>query len=395
MQEDASRLIVWLDDDGIVHIRNSERGTLNKCPQRWWWAWREGLRPKETGKALWFGSAIHEALADYYRPGTKRSKDFIDVFRHYCDMEAEYIRTNVGDIDEEKWVDARTLGESMLLGYHKHYGGDRKWDVIATEQSFEVAIPIPRHPHPAVRKVLKQYGPHFLLNGTFDGVYIDLADRKRRKLMEHKTAGSIWEPYVMDNQTGTYWMVAGTVGRSQGWLGKGEQIREITYNFLRKSLPDTRPTDPQGYVTNKPTKDHYILAIEEHEGDSDIWPTTRNGSVKFPAIAVLEEMAAERGLTVYGDRSKRQPPPLYARKPMRMTVEHKRQQLTRLQADFVRMVLIKEGLEELSKHASRDNCPMCPFKEMCELHESGAGWVQFRDALFRSEDPYADHRKSA
>ncbi len=382
--------IVWLDADGVVHIRNSERGTLNKCPQRWWWAWREGLQPKETSKALWFGSAIHAALADYYQPGTKRSKDYIDVFREFADMEAEYVRTNVGDIDEEKWVDARTLGEQMLIGYHKHYGGDRKWRVIAPEQSFEVAIPIPRHSNPFVRRVLKPYGDYFLLNGTFDLVYYDMKD-KRIKLGEHKTAASIWEPYAMDNQTGSYWMVAGTVGKEQGWLGKNDQIREITYNFLRKALPDDRPRDAKGHVTNKPTKEHYIEALDDYV----VWDETSTGRVKYPTIAVMEEMAAEHGLVVLGDRSKRQPPPLFDRKPMRMTVAHKRTQLARIQAEFVRMVLIVEGVEDLLKHSSRDTCPMCPFKEMCELHETGGGWVEFRDAMFRATDPYADHRKSA
>lgn len=377
--------VIWLDPNGVVHIRNSERGTLNKCPQRWFWAWREGLQPKETGKALWFGSAIHEALADYYRPGFKRSKDFIDKFREYCDMEAEYIRTNVGDItDEDKWVDARALGEQMLLGYHEHYAGDRKWDVISTEQSFEVAIPVPRHPNPFIRRVLKPYGDHFLLNGTFDGVYRDKADG-RTKLMEHKTAASIWEPYVMDNQTGTYWTVAGTVGRAQGWLKKNEQIRQITYNFLRKGMPDERPTDEKGYATNKPLKPHYLQAFAK-------------AGIDVPAkitVAGLAEMADEHGLVVVGDRSRRQPPPLYARKPMRMTVAHKRAQVTRLQDEFVHMVLIMEGYEGLVKHSSRDTCPMCPFKDMCELHESGAGWTEYRDAMFRRQDPYADHRKSA
>jgi hypothetical protein len=49
----------------------------------------------------------------------------------------------------------------------------------------------------------------------------------------------------------------------------------------------------------------------------------------------------------------------------------------------------------LTKNSGRDTCPMCPFKDMCELHESGAGWVEFRDAMYRSEDPYAVHRKDA
>lgn len=397
--------IVWTDDAGIIHIRNSERGTLAKCPQRWWWSWREGLRPKETPKALWFGTAIHEALADYYRPGKKRSKDFIDKFTEYADMEGEYIRTHVGDLDEGKWVDARELGVGMLQGYVKKWGKDKDWDVIGTEQSFDLHVPFfPKDEQEKqdawetwVRAGFhwqKAWGlDYFILNGTFDGVYRD-KDGKT-KLMEHKTAGTIWHPYIMDNQTGTYWLVAAAVGRQQGWLRKKEPITYITYNFLRKALEDERPRDAQGYVTNKPTKDHYILAIEEHDGDKDIWPVARTGSVKFPTVAALEDMAAERGLIVLGERSKRQPPPLYLRTPIRMGPQNRLSQLSRLQADVRYMTSIVSGHMDIRKNAGRDTCPMCPYKEFCEVHDSGGNWVSVRDATMRSTDPYADHRKSA
>lgn len=361
--------VVWEDGNGIVHVRNSERGTLDKCPQRWWWAWREGLQPKETAKPLWFGTGIHLALAHYYGPGKKRRKDFIDVWREYADEEAEYVRINVGGLDEDVWVEARELGESMLTQYVKEYRGDKHWDVIATEQSFEVTIPY-----------LNGDG-HFILNGTFDGVYRDTRDGKI-KLMEHKTAASISVGHLpMDNQAGTYWMVAQTVGRDQGWLDKRQNIHEITYNFLRKALPDDRPRNAQGYVTNKPQKAHYAAALGL-EG-------------KLPTLPVLEAMAQERGLVVLGDPSKRQPPPLFMRHPVRKSPAMRKSQLLRLQAEFERMRMYVDGRLVVTKSPNRDTCGFCPFKDMCELHENLAGWEEFRDALFRPTDPYADHRKSA
>lgn len=361
--------VIWADPDGIVHIRNSERGTFAKCPQRWWWAWREGLVPKETAKPLWFGTGIHLALAHYYGPGKKRRKDFIDVWRQYADEEAEYVRVNIGGLDEDVWMEARTLGEVMLTGYVKEYQHDRHWDVIATEQSFEVSIPY-----------LDGSG-HFILNGTFDGVYRDKNDGKI-KLMEHKTAATISTGHLpMDNQAGTYWMVAQTVGRDQGWLGPKENISEITYNFLRKGLPDDRPKDAQGYATNKPLKAHYAAALGL-EG-------------KLPTLEVLAEMASERGLVVLGDRSKVQPAKLFERHPVRKTPAQRRKQLERMQDDMEVMRLYVDGRLRVTKHAGRDTCPFCPFKEMCELHETGADWEEFKRALYRRADPYADHRKSA
>lgn len=390
--------IIWTDADGIIHIRNSERGTLDKCPQRWWWAWREGLRPKETATPLWFGTAVHEALADYYRPGRKRSKDFIDKFRESCDMEAEYIRVELGGLDEDKWVDARTLGETMLLGYHKEYGGDRNWDVIATEQSFELRIPwldedrrrLTPFEKVLVKRLIKAGIEHkfFILNGTFDGVYRDRND-KRTKLMEHKTAASIFLGHLsMDNQAGTYHLVAQTVGRTQGWLKPKENISEITYNFLRKGLPDERPRNADGYATNKPTKINYITALIEDGYEFSKKPDGHT-------VAFLQEAAEERGLIVFGEVSKRQPAALYLRHPVKRTPSHRRTQLERLQGDVTEMAMRVHGLMSVRKTPSRDACAFCDFREMCELHESRAGWVEFRDAMFRGTDPYEDHRKSA
>lgn len=386
--------IVWLDDDGIIHVRNSERGTFNKCPQRWWWAWRNGLRPKETAKALWFGTAIHAALADYYQPGRKRSKDYIDKFREIAGDESEYMRINLGGVDEDEYVDMVTLGEQMLTGYVDRWEGDRHWDVIATEQEFEIAIPFVGAEHKSVltKRIMRHYGDHFILNGTFDGVYRDRHD-KVIKLMEHKTAGTVSTRHLpMDNQAGTYWMVASTIGHQQGWLKKGDQIREITYNFLRKAMPDPRPKDAEGYALNAPTKDHYIDALTKDGYEPPVGP---RGGLKWPTIPVMQAEAEERGLVVLGERSKRQPAPLYERHPVKRTTRQRRTQLQRLQSEVRLMAAMVMGEVDVTKSPSRDTCVFCPFQEMCELHESGNDWLEFRDALFRSTDPYEDHRKSA
>jgi hypothetical protein len=392
--------VIWLDSDGVVHIRNSERGTHDKCDQQWWWSWRDGLRPKETPKPLWFGSAIHEALAHYYAPGYKRRKDFVDKFREYADMEAEYIRTAVGGLDEDEYVDARTLGETMLTGYVDEYNGDKDWDVIATEQTFEVKIPWmlykrnPRYTPEFIATILNGHEfntDYFILNGTFDGVYRH-RKTKRVRLMEHKTAASISLTHLpMDNQAGTYWLVAQTVGRSQGWLGPKENITGITYNFLRKGMPDERPKDAHGYSLNKPGKQAFINVLNPHIE----WETTRTGTVKYPTIEVMQKMCDERGLVVLGERSKSQPPPLYLRHEVRRGAAQRATQLERLTDEVTVMTSKVTGLMPITKSSGRDTCPMCPFKDMCELHEARADWQDYRDALFRVEDLYAVHRKSA
>ena len=377
--------LVWTDEDGVVHIRNSERGTLNKCPQRWWWNWREGLQPKETAKALWFGTGIHLALAHYYGPGKKRRKDFIDLWETYAVDEAAYVRT-VGALDETVWVEAKDLGITMLQGYRDHYQGDKNWHVVGTEQEFSVRIPFNEE------SVARQHwGDYFILNGTFDGVYYDLDDKKF-KLMEHKTAGTVSIGHLpMDNQAGTYWATAQTVGLNAGWLKKGQNISTITYNFLRKGLPDDRPKDAQGYSLNKPTKQAYIDALDDHV----VWDEGPRGGIKYPTIERMEELAKELGIVVLGERSKNQPAPLFVRHPVKRKPRERVTQIQRLKDEVDRMALYVLGDLAVTKSPSRDTCPMCPFKEMCELHEGGVDWVDFRDSLFVRRDPYADHRKDA
>lgn len=366
---------MYLDENGLLHVRNSERGTMNKCPQQWEWAWEDGLRPKETPNALWFGTGIHLALADYYRPGRKRSKDFIDVWDNYADEEAMYMRVEIGGLDEEQFIEARELGRTMLINYHKIYGGDKNWNVVATEQSFDVRIPF-NEPHPV-------YGSHFILNGTFDGVYFD-EDDKQFKLMEHKTAKSISVRHLpMDNQAGTYWAVAYTVGRDQGWLPKGKTIKEITYNFLRKGVPDDRPKDAQGYATNKPLKAHYIEAL-------DLDPQ----QAKAP-LTQMQEWADKLGVVVLGDRSKNQPPPLYERHAVKKDARQRKQQINRIKDEIDLMILYRDGGLRITKSPSRDTCSFCSFNEMCELHERMSNWDDFRDHVMRATDPYEDHKKSA
>lgn len=391
--KDKARELTVTPQGEILHVRNSERGTLDRCPQQWWWGWREGLKPKETSKPLWFGTGIHLALAEYYQPGKKRSKDMIDLWREFTKEEAEYMRVHVGSIDEDMYVEARDLGEQMLLGYMREYDGDKHWDVIATEQTFEVRIPWADTVEGTDDRMTMQYrewlhatyGDYFLLNGTFDGVYRDKED-KRIKLMEHKTAASISVGHLpMDNQAGTYWMVAQTVGRSQGWLTQREGIKEITYNFLKKSLPDKRPRDQYGYVTNIPKREHYIAALQDHLENIN----------KPPTMAIMQQMADERGITVLGERSSRQPPPLFVRHPVKRTQAERRTQLRRLQEEVEYMVLLRAGLIPVRKTPDRSHCGFCSFKDMCELHERGSDWETYRNAMYRTEDPYADHRKSA
>lgn len=346
-------------------VRTSERSTFKRCPQKWWWAYVDGLAPKEPSKALWFGTGWHEVMADYYRPGKKRSKDYIDKWRDFCDTpDAEGLYQPASDMGE-KWLDLRALGEVMLTEYVKEYQGDKHWDVIQTEMSGQVMIPT----WDGDGKI--QY------NFTFDGVYRDAKSRKIN-LMEHKTAKAISINHLtLDDQGGSYWAVAPTILRHNGVLTKGENIRGIMYNFARKGMPDNRPVGPDGYARNKPSKAQYIDAL--------------GGSVKG-TVEELAQIAEKRGIVVLGDISKNQPTPMFRRHLVLRTPKERKTQIQRIKEEHANMEAMRSGMLPVYKTPTQDCSWQCPFFTMCELHDAQGDVTEFAKQVFVKRDMHEVHR---
>lgn len=325
------------------HIRNSERKDFKRCQQRWWWNWRQGLTPKsQKPDALWFGTGIHLALQERYKyNGLKRGTRVLGTWRDYVADEVATVRTSIspggvtGFSPEEQWVDAGDLGEAMLGAYLDEYGDDPRWHVISAEQTFE--IPIPR---------LDRSGTLCLLNGTFDLVARDLAADDALWLWDHKTAKTIQTSHLsLDDQAGTYFAVASDVLAAQGLVKPGDRLEGILYNFLRKSKPDERPKDAEGFYLNK-----------------------------------------------NGTRSARQPTPNFLREHVTRTATERRTQIRRIQYDAMQMEAIRKHALPMTKNPTKDCAWDCAFFQMCELHEAGDDWREFRDLAFTKRDPYADHR---
>lgn len=339
---------------------------------RWWWGWREGLKPQgPPNEKLWFGTGVHLALALWYRPGQRRGTDPRMTWRKFVADDVAFIRTEFGaKFDSTQFAEAGKYGEDLLGWYLEHYGRDRKWDVVAPEQTFEVIVP-DRDGKPIVRLV-----------GTFDGVYRDLDDGQL-KLMEHKTAAQIVTSHLsLDDQGGTYVTVATHSLREQGLIGPKESITEVTYNFIRKGKKDDRPVNADGLATNKPMRAHY------HEAMPDLSEKTK--------LPDLIEIAQQRGIVVLGEVSKDQPTPLFKRETLTRTHVEQVSQLRRIAAEVEHMNDIRNGYLDLYKNPTKDCSWDCDFFTMCELHESNPDdALEFRNAVYRVEDPYLDHRKSA
>jgi Zierdtviridae exonuclease len=325
----------------IPIIRTSERSAFRRCPQQWWWAYRDGLKSKaKPADALWFGIGIHEALALWYGEGYDRGPIPSDTFEDWVGDEVRWIKSNFADHDREwfeepAYFEAAELGAAMLDHYIEVYDTDPHLEVLAIEQPFEIEL-------------VKDDEVVAIFKSRLDGVSID----HRLGLIvldEHKTAGSIRTAHLaLDDQAGAYFAVATIVLRHQGILGPKENIAGIEYNFLRKSKPDPRERDEQGRYLNK------------------------DGSV-----------------------SKKQPPPAFHREFVDRGPREVKTQLRRLTDEVSIMNKMRTGELPVTKTVTY-MCPNCQFFTMCVMHERGGNaWKEFRDAQYAVENPYEDMRKSS
>lgn len=324
----------------LPEVRTSERKLFRRCPQAWWWAYRMGLRANsEERDALWLGTGVHEALAQWYQPHQRRGEHPADYFERWAGKGIGEIRANYSDrnrewYEEPKYVDAIDLGVAMLEGYVDRWGEDPQWDILHIEHSFRTNIT-------SASKRIATFV------GTFDGVARDLDDGYVY-LLEHKTATQINTGFLaLDDQAGGYLAVANAVLRQKGTLRPGESIHGVIYNYLRKSFPDDRPQNEAGEYLNQ------------------------DGRV-----------------------SKRQPPAKFLREVVERSSTEARQQMQRLVDEVEIMNGMRTGAIPIIKNTSWE-CTWCPFFTMCKAHERGGDWEEIARSGYHQLDPYGPYHKSA
>lgn len=371
----------------IMRMRTSERRMLKRCEYQWKWNYVDKLHPLRDSHPLWFGQAVHMALAEYYKPGKERGPHPAETFVRVLD---EGI-LNPGTPDSEEGVneiaESYELGVDMLNRYVDTFGLDEQWECIQPEMKLRVWIPNPNDP--ADKKWLLYVAT---IDGVFRYVGPDFGELRNGSiwLFEHKTAKSIQIHHLpLDDQAGSYWALAGLVLRRRGILKEGEEIDGIMYNFLRKATDDPRPKNPDGYYCNKPTKQDYL---EQMTAVAAMYDDFKEISAKMK-LEELVEIARKNDWTVYGEPSKIQPAPYFERIPVFRSKTERQTMLKRIQHEGLRKEVFTADrpLLPILKNPTKDCAWDCSFFRMCQLHEAGADWEEFRDVSYKQWEPYGEH----
>ena len=322
-----------------VLLRTSERAVFKQCRQHWSWRFMDHLVVDVRKPALEFGTLVHDSLAAYYKPGKKRGPHPTKTFIQLYDARVEQ-SFRLRDENEE-WVDAREMGIAVLDHYIETWGRDAQLEIVAPEMPFKVQL-------------TDIGGKPFWYVGRFDAMCRWILTGEYG-LLEHKTASSISTAHLqLDEQAGSYWLFAPWWIKElqrQGIVPRGNRLEMdmILYNFLRKAKPDARPVDEFGHRLNK------------------------DGSV-----------------------SKNQPPTYFERVPVYRDEGDRKTMLRRIRQEAWEMRMVREGKLPIYKNPSSGypdrHCEACPFRDMCELHETGSDWQSFRDQVYRVADPYTEYR---
>lgn len=365
-------------------LRQSERAAFKRCNWAWYQEYVLNIRPiaQSNTTAADFGTLIHMALAEFYKPGglKDRGPHPAETFTALAKDKVAAVRTVEYTNDEQvaKWEDFLTLGTVLMEWYMEEYGGDPSWEVLDAERRFDVVIPDVRHKPLVSEKGRRGYRPMVNLVGTFDLCYRDLEDDKV-KMVDHKTAGQLITHHLtLDEQASTYIAVATTALRHQGLIGPKESVTQMVYNFIHKVKP-----------YKVPLKDAYIAALTKATGEN-FHPESKKLWTKY-LKQDLEEICEFNEITVIGERTDAQ---LFLRFEVDRTFKERQRQIVRISEEAQVMKMVRDGKMPLMKTPQKD-CNWCKFFDLCELDESGDDNSYFIETTMSKIDPYHDHREEA
>ena len=203
----------------FTKISTTERQGFKRCRRAWNFGsyQRMNLEPLRPDTRLWFGTGIHMALDVYYG----KKGDPVEFWMQWTAQEFARMQQEQGAMFQEELDDFtanQQLGAEMLKGYIQFAQANDDFEVIMTEQEFEVPIR-----NPETGEVVG------LLVGRFDGI-CRTADGKLW-LLEHKTSADKWTTEMMmydDQVTGYLWAAQQVFG---------QPLEGVYFNVLRKKIP--------------------------------------------------------------------------------------------------------------------------------------------------------------
>lgn len=281
----------------LTVLTNSELQSVRDCPQKWDFAYREGLRPKIEARALSFGRTMHEgiraavatinplraaglALDTRIELAKVAARDV--VTKKHGEWFGKLLRDDLSADELDRLADdaedTRLTITWMVEHYVDHFRDDWEHLVpIAIERAFRATLV----------NVRGRETPHLVWTGVWDLVAFD-----RRigdvLLIDHKsTSGSIDSidrRVELDPQMGGYlWALRKTLAKSPEsfdlqWLTPAERARlmehlnaltgRIAYNVLRKKRPRVPEFTQKGFVSVAAIDtlpEFYEAALKEQE----------------------------------------------------------------------------------------------------------------------------------
>lgn len=280
----------------IIPIHNSDRASFKRC--RRYWDWSSPAKQNLMVRAdvygvntnLWFGTGIHYALEEFYRPGFRRDpveawKTWFDVqwrggvvTADWLDLVYDLKPTPVRGKEQNglPWIGDGTmtvtdttlyqvkglvdilpdpnteefdalfeLGIGMMEFYKSYAAKNDGFEVVAVEHTF--SIPVWDYENDCILKALdtREQSPNYgkMLEVHARGRMDDIIQKPTGKLgiMDHKTAKSIAEDYFekleTDQQCLSYLYAAQIEADYYDLPHKGEQFEDLLYNVLRKAAP--------------------------------------------------------------------------------------------------------------------------------------------------------------
>lgn len=351
-----------------IHITDLEQ--YLRCRRRWWLAspLSLNLQPATLSKPLYLGQAVHIALDVYHSNGESLDAALTEFDRwsaERADALGRWTFMNMSTVDLVNEV--RNEGAHMLRHYDLWHRGNKlsdRWEVIATEQTFEVPIPVPQEVARGMAWREKRSRGMYLhegqlvsgkikLAGRFDGIALD-KETGKRWLLEFKTARTL---------KNIRWVFRGMQGAAYVYAARQlfGDIEGMLYRVLRKRVPDNpKPLKKEhcfSQAKNQTTSfwfhRHMLKRYAEQEGV----PVREVMNLNRGMLQLLHGKIDDDGVS----------DEFFLQKKI-----HKHDELV----DGVMRAVYAHGMDMISKPMimptpSYMGCMLCPFRDPCDLFNRG------------------------